>query len=107
MPTALPDIMAYDTSKLEDLGGYKPEGQVNNNTSAVIITSLHGLAGQILQNFEQIKPANQQQKTAKAIAYEEIDLWMNTTWRELATHFGMKLKEGQTVNPAPEHSNAL
>lgn len=96
------------TKQFEDLG-YKPEGLHADN--ALIITGLHGLAGQILENFKRIKPANQQQKTARAIALEEMDLWMNTTWREMAEAFGLKMKvletkEGRDCKSGPRASES-
>lgn len=103
---------------LEQLGHPDSPGSASREDyNASIINGLRGQAEKMLHDFAHIKPeeGNTIQAAHRAIAFEEIDLWIKTTWREMASAFGVKkyappkykVEEGAIVIEAEEPASAL
>lgn len=81
-----------DLETLKDYHPDNPGSASREDYNASIINGLRGQAEKMLHDFAHIKPeeGNTIQAAHRAIAFEEIDLWIKTTWREMASAFGVK-----------------
>lgn len=75
----------FDTKPLESLNYNQPAESPNENI--VIIQEMQGLAFEITNAISRLVPTNTRQKSTKATAYKEINLYETTTLHELQQAF--------------------
>jgi len=83
--------MPYDTSQLEHLGDYKPNGSAPKNNSPnedlMRVQEIQGLVSMVWGKLSEIKATTDKQKAVLSIAKEEINTYETTTLRELQDEF--------------------